>query len=114
MDFIDSIQAVDLENINTVVDLNTMIAVKKLLRRPWWTRLWVVEEALLAKELVFHCGRKEVTVEKFIRFQEESSRLRWDALPHLQALNNHVSGPLSVLLWSWEDYKTQYKEAVSA
>jgi hypothetical protein len=67
-----------------------MIAVKRLLRRDWWTRLWIVQEALLARELPFHYGRRQVRVESFIRFQEEYGRLKWDALPHLQALRKAI------------------------
>lgn len=111
MDFLERVQTVDFANPDTVIDLSTIIAVKRLLRRDWWTRLWVVQEALLARKLTFHCGRRQVRVESFIRFQEESARLRWEALPHLQALRRtHMGGPLSTLLWSWDDYKAQIEK----
>jgi hypothetical protein len=34
------------------------LAMKRFLHRPWWRRTWVVQEAFLAKELVFRCGAK--------------------------------------------------------
>jgi hypothetical protein len=39
-----------------------------LFTRPYWTRLWIVQEALLAKDLVFCLGHICLTAEKLISF----------------------------------------------
>ncbi|KAK3368039.1 heterokaryon incompatibility protein-domain-containing protein [Podospora didyma] len=33
-------------------------------RRAWWTRLWVIQELILAKEVSFHCGHRAVSETK--------------------------------------------------
>jgi hypothetical protein len=33
----------------------------KLLHRDWWSRLWVVQEVLLAREVLYQCGQKKLT-----------------------------------------------------
>ncbi|RSL73995.1 hypothetical protein CEP53_000590 [Fusarium sp. AF-6] len=35
-------------------------AIEKLLSRPWWTRVWVLQEAILAKKITLHCGQRRV------------------------------------------------------
>ncbi|KAH7074721.1 heterokaryon incompatibility protein-domain-containing protein, partial [Paraphoma chrysanthemicola] len=30
--------------------------VRELLSRPWWTRVWIMQEAIVARKLVFMCG----------------------------------------------------------
>ena len=42
-------------------------AIDSLLRRPYWSRVWILQEVALAKELLFMCG---------------ATTLRWDALAH--------------------------------
>lgn len=32
-----------------------------IMRRPWWTRTWCVQEAVVAREVVFFCGRQSLT-----------------------------------------------------
>lgn len=36
------------------------LAILKLLKRSWWYRVWVVQEVMLAKKVVFKCGDAEV------------------------------------------------------
>ena len=110
MDFINRIETVNFEDPGTVLDQDATTAVKKLLRRPWWSRLWVVQEALFAEKLHFHCGNRKAGVEEFIKFQEKSARFRFDTSPHLQALRGIVSGPMNLLFWSWDDYKSQIQK----
>ncbi|KAH7090209.1 heterokaryon incompatibility protein-domain-containing protein [Paraphoma chrysanthemicola] len=35
-------------------------AVEKLFARPWWTRVWTVQEFILSKNVVFRCGTLEM------------------------------------------------------
>lgn len=38
-----------------------IFAMRKLLKRSWWYRIWVVQEVLLAKKVTFKCGDAEVS-----------------------------------------------------
>ncbi|KAH8589754.1 heterokaryon incompatibility protein-domain-containing protein [Bisporella sp. PMI_857] len=41
---------------------NVMKALEKLWARPYWTRVWVVQELAVARRVSFHCGLKSVSV----------------------------------------------------
>jgi Heterokaryon incompatibility protein (HET) len=36
-------------------------ALEKLFTRPWWTRVWTLQEFILSKEAVFYCGTKTLS-----------------------------------------------------
>lgn len=40
------------------------LAISKFFKRSWWTRIWVVQEVMLAKKVVFKCGYAEVPGDK--------------------------------------------------
>ncbi|KAK8112269.1 HET-domain-containing protein [Apiospora kogelbergensis] len=40
----------------------------------WWSRVWTFQEAVLAKELVFHCGTATFTLQDLVNFSESVSR----------------------------------------
>jgi heterokaryon incompatibility protein (HET) len=48
-------------------DIPTWTAIDSLLRRPWFTRVWVQQELHLADEAIFHCGAEEISREKLRR-----------------------------------------------
>ncbi|KAF4635822.1 hypothetical protein G7Y89_g2268 [Cudoniella acicularis] len=43
-------------------------AVDHLLRRSWWKRVWVIQEMVAAREILFICGQKIVESEVVVRF----------------------------------------------
>lgn len=49
---------------NSRLTTREIFAIPRLLRRPWWSRVWVVQEVLLAKMLIFKCGHAEVRGEQ--------------------------------------------------
>ncbi|KAH7410471.1 heterokaryon incompatibility protein-domain-containing protein [Phaeosphaeria sp. MPI-PUGE-AT-0046c] len=36
--------------------IHTLTAIEKFMEAPWWTRTWTVQEFVLSKRAVFHCG----------------------------------------------------------
>lgn len=44
--------------------IREIIAMRNLLKRSWWCRIWVVQEVLLAKKVTFKCGDAEVSGEQ--------------------------------------------------
>lgn len=41
-----------------------VISITRLLTRSWWSRIWVVQEVLLAKKVLFKCGDAEISGEQ--------------------------------------------------
>lgn len=57
-----------------------------LLKHPWWSRLWIIQEVVLAREVTIACGDEMVpwaTIRLFIRHLEASEPV----LPQKMALN---------------------------
>ncbi|KAI0854880.1 heterokaryon incompatibility protein-domain-containing protein [Xylaria cubensis] len=52
-----------------------LIAVNHLMRRAWFTRIWCVQEFILGRHVVFHCGQKTLASEDFERFIINMSEL---------------------------------------
>ncbi|OCK79282.1 HET-domain-containing protein [Lepidopterella palustris CBS 459.81] len=60
-------------------DVRAWRAIPLLLTRPWWSRLWVVQEAFLSRRAVVKCGEKEAGIERFVLVKEfyDGSKRRW-------------------------------------
>ncbi|KAI8954978.1 heterokaryon incompatibility protein-domain-containing protein [Xylaria longipes] len=52
---------------NAAVSLSDgdLLPLVRLLERPWFRRLWVLQEAALAKAVILHCGKKRVRWDEF-------------------------------------------------
>ncbi|KAI8623908.1 heterokaryon incompatibility protein-domain-containing protein [Xylariaceae sp. FL1651] len=52
---------------NAAVSLSdgNLLPLIRLLERPWFRRLWVLQEAALAKEVILHCGKKRASWDEF-------------------------------------------------
>ncbi|KAL8785641.1 MAG: hypothetical protein Q9195_008561 [Heterodermia aff. obscurata] len=46
----------------------------RLLSRPWWTRVWTVQEAILPERLIFVCGKRRVDAASFFGFSRSFAR----------------------------------------
>jgi hypothetical protein len=69
-------------------------SIVKLYGRPWFGRLWVVQEAALAGDLVLVCGKKQISWELFIAFTSISITSFCTVLantPSLQSAPYHQS-----------------------
>ena len=40
------------------------VALEKLLLRPWWTRVWTLQEYIVAHKFMFYCGKESIDREK--------------------------------------------------
>lgn len=101
MDLLNSVTIMTFDNFDYQPDPYVWEAVDCLFKRQWWTRLWVVQEILLARRAIVHCGEKAVDIEKFVRFKAMESRYRRRNGPRLQS----ISSPLSHILWDWRRVK---------
>jgi hypothetical protein len=73
-------------------------AIAELLKRPWFTRMWIVQEALLSKNPVVRCGSQIASLRNFVLFQQLSLTQN-HAVP---GLRHAPSYPLSTLLGDWD------------
>lgn len=48
-----------------------MVALNDLLSRPWFTRVWTLQEAAQAKEAIVVCGRKQMPFQLFEEFNRK-------------------------------------------
>lgn len=63
-----------------------------LLQRPWFSRLWVVQEVTVGRKVRVYCGKRSVTWEKFVSCALQLSELRKDALAggkHIRKLDRN-------------------------
>ena len=106
MDFINNIRTVGFEDLNYELDLHIWKAVKHLVRRQWWTRVWTIQECFLAKNQKFYCGRKAVDRESFTLLMQLKSKYRVGYGARLRAMQSAIAGPFTFLLEEWDDYKS--------
>ncbi|PMD47176.1 HET-domain-containing protein [Hyaloscypha variabilis F] len=107
MDYIRDIKSLDFEDPNYSPPLGTWKAIKMLWGRPWFERLWVVQEALLARKATFNCGQQSVDFDFFITLKEFHMKYRRNPDPRLASMQFHLSSPFGVALWDWNKLKDQ-------
>ena len=73
-------------------------AVSHLLERPWWRRIWVVQEVLRSRRSILRCGKREVDLELFVHFATSVFKTFEEA----QTLSQH---PFFGILDRWYDHK---------
>ena len=57
-----------------MVSASQFLALCSLLGRPWWTRVWTVQEAILPEHLTFFCGQRRVDAASFFEFSRNFAR----------------------------------------
>ncbi|CAF9938934.1 hypothetical protein IMSHALPRED_001144 [Imshaugia aleurites] len=69
MDFIGSLRQRTRNQLYGVsaADPTSLRAVTDLMRRKWWTRIWVIQEALMSRRIVVQCGAKQADIVNFVR-----------------------------------------------
>jgi hypothetical protein len=107
MDYIRDIKTLNFEDPNYSPPLGTWKAIKMLLGRPWFERLWLVQEALLARKAMFNCGRKSVDFECLVTLKEFHMKHGRNPDPRLALMQFHLSSPFGVALWDWNRLKDQ-------
>jgi hypothetical protein len=86
-----------------------MEAIEKLLRRPWWQRVWVIQEIALAQEATLYCGRHCAKWNTFDDFLQMASKVSTEQNFHgkttmtekwLEKIHIRLSGLLSGVMMS--------------
>jgi hypothetical protein len=98
-----------------------MEAIEKLLRRPWWQRVWVIQEIALAQEATLYCGRHSANWDAFDEFLQmvskaTSEKESFHAKPMmtenwLDKIHNRLSGLLpGVMMSNIRQWRNQVQE----
>ena len=59
---------------------------ESLFSRPWFNRIWVLQEAILSKTAIVYCGEKTISWDAIKHFKQFNVSARWlDDLPHIIA-----------------------------
>lgn len=74
MEYIDSLRhrASNRPSGDSNVDQLPLQDIVDLMQRKWWTRIWVVQEALMSRRVIVACGQKEVDMVYFVRLVQKS------------------------------------------
>ena len=57
-----------------MVSASQFVGLCRLLSRPWWTRVWTVQEAILPERLTFVCGKRKVEAANLFGFSGSFAR----------------------------------------
>ena len=101
MDLLNLVTTMKFSDLSYQPDPFAWEAINSLFKRQWWTRLWVVQETLLARRAIVHCGEKAVDLERFVQFKGMESLYRRRNGPRLQS----ISSPMSHILLDWRRVK---------
>ena len=79
-------------------------AINDLMQRKWWTRIWVVQEALMSRRVIVQCGEKRADIVKFVKFMDRKEYpLRHQPEKSKQLFETPFKGILS----NWYTHKRQ-------
>ncbi|KAH8655346.1 heterokaryon incompatibility protein-domain-containing protein [Xylariales sp. PMI_506] len=79
------------EDVLAKEELDGLVAVRDLLTREYWTRLWIVQEAVYARQLFFLCGRYKY---QFGRYKKKLDFSLWSRKITLALKDNDAGGPM--------------------
>jgi hypothetical protein len=108
MELVRSIDSEHFEDPDYTANPVKWTAVASLLQRPWFTRVWVIQEALLARTASIHCGIQSAMIEQLAHFQHMVSKygVRYSVDARLAAVRSiGTNSPFQLFLGGWEEYK---------
>ena len=104
MDFMASLQQVTLDqpDDDSKMESTCWRAVDELMQRTWWTRIWVVQEALMSRRVIVQCGEKRVDILNFVKILGESRVGKNSDQP-----SSPFESPFNEILSNWYVHKNQ-------
>jgi hypothetical protein len=88
---------------------DTWNPIRLLWNRPWFERLWVVQEALLARKATFS-GQQNVDFDCFVYLKRVHMKYRRLPDLRLDPMQYNLSSPFSLALWDWSRLKEQLSQ----
>jgi hypothetical protein len=105
MDLVKSLHKIDFDDSTYQPERKSWTALKRLFQRPWWGRLWVVQECLLAEKASVNCGKKVVDMESFVHLKQIEHKYRRSLDARLRPMHVDLQSPFGVILWDWDRHK---------
>jgi hypothetical protein len=106
MDFIRKAPEPNLSDPSYCLGPIAWLAVKPLLKRPWWGRLWVVQKALLSKKATLNCGFRTADLQCMVRLKElQTEFLTAPPNSRIMPIQSSLAAPFSLLLLRWNDIR---------
>ena len=104
MNFIGSLRQGTLDHLDndSKIEPTCWRAVNDLMERKWWTRIWVVQEALMSRRVIVQCGDKRVDILYFVKLLGESRVEQVSDQPSPSPEN-----PFKEILSNWYAHKNQ-------
>ena len=87
-----------------------MVALNHLFRRPWFTRVWSLQEAALAKRSEVLCGGNHLDFEQFIVFNQKCQN---DGIGHSKSTLEFIATAVPAKLNNSERFTTSHIHAIS-
>lgn len=84
-----------------------LLAVTKLMQRPWWTRTWILQEAFLSQNPVARCGMKEVPFTRFVFLKKQSDQAYWSTQGKWAGITLFERVPFTSCLSNWDITKAE-------
>ncbi|KAJ4356732.1 uncharacterized protein N0V89_004768 [Didymosphaeria variabile] len=78
------------------IQFETLMALRELFRRRYWSRLWIIQEILFARLIVVRCGDRLVEWEKLLDFQVWTRSQRYLVVKHFQQVSDILHVPSNV------------------
>ena len=106
MDFIGSLRQGTSDQLDddSEIEQSCWRAVNELMQRKWWTRIWVVQEALMSRRVFVQCGEKRVDIVQFVQFvKEKESSVNYE----LEQSKTPSENPFVGILSDWYTHKSQ-------
>jgi len=110
MGFLKQFEATQLKSLETDPDGEPWKSLRLLLRRRWWSRLWVLQEAMLSKEVTVCCGSDRVPFGQFVVLRQcEKEHLieLTRRFGGLQLFNTGVPMEGALLSWDLDRYRIE-------
>ncbi len=107
MDLVANLEAWDFQEPKFSANMDKWLAITTLLRREWWTRLWVLQEAFLSVQPIARCGDKDVPFERFVVLKELYEPAYWEAQDRWLHMNLFQNVPFTSVLSNWRVTKQE-------
>lgn len=113
MELVENVSSRDFEIQSMNMKVAGWKALYAIMRRPWWSRLWTIQEVGLSKQAIVKCGGKEVDLSKFRELYKLHDQANRDTRKHLPPLFRSLFASVSFgyVLGMWD---TMVPEALGA
>ncbi|CAG8958801.1 hypothetical protein HYFRA_00011752 [Hymenoscyphus fraxineus] len=85
------------------LDSKYLIAIRNVMRRPWWQRVWIIQESILASTLLFACGNRSILADKISAMHSSCDFHRYLCCRKVLWSRRPLQTSESITLWYWRN-----------